>query len=237
MPLPANLTKAQLIEIEWNNQHKISRIGKKVNVQFNPESLSVNFANQVTSSSQRGGAGRQYVGKGATRLTMDLWYDVTVPLDIERGAEQEQDDVRKLTQEVVFFMTPKKKQGNSDDKFVPPGVRFVWGTFLFDGVMESINEVLDYFSEDGVPLRAKLAVSIAQQELQFQFNNPGQTGTGASAGAGTTPMQQTRQGDTLQGVAGRNGRPGDWKQDGRNNGVDNPRHMPTGTSLNMGARR
>lgn len=246
MPQPANLSKAQLIEIWWNKQHKVSKTGKKITVQFNPQTLRVNFVNQVTSGSQKAGAGKQYVGKGTTKLSLDLWFDVTAPMDAERGIIQEKEDVRRLTKEVVYFITPKKKRikikakkgkdGKKSKtkyktKYKPPGLRFVWGTFLFDGIVESMNEELEFFSEDGKPLRAKLSISIAKQEIQFQFNKSA-AANGAN-GAGTTPLQKTRLGDTVQGVAGRNGQLNNWKELAIKNNIENPRRMKAGTPLDI----
>ena len=64
--------------------------GKRVKVQFNPETLKVTFANQIVQPTgpgdQRGTPGRQYVGAGTTKLALQLWFDVTaLPADRARG--------------------------------------------------------------------------------------------------------------------------------------------------------
>ena len=38
------------------------------------------------------------------------------------------------------------------------GCRFEWGSFIFQGVVDSMDETLDYFSEEGVPLRATVSL-------------------------------------------------------------------------------
>ena len=52
-----------------------------VTVQFNPETLKVTFANQIVQGSgagdQRGSPARQFVGAGTTKLSLQLWFDVT----------------------------------------------------------------------------------------------------------------------------------------------------------------
>ena len=52
------------------------------------------------------------------------------------GADgQRVDDVRELTQKVVYFIRPKALPDDAT-KFVPPGVRFAWGSFIFDGLVD-----------------------------------------------------------------------------------------------------
>src|SRR5882724_4622539 len=117
MPDSQNLEKAELRELDADFKNEINP-DKKCQVQFNPESLKVSFANQVATPSgsgdQRGTPARQFVGAGTTKLALQLWFDVS---NQEPGAAAV-DDVRKLTQKVAFFITPKK----DGDKFVPPAV-------------------------------------------------------------------------------------------------------------------
>jgi hypothetical protein len=145
--------------------------------------LAVRFSNQVTGTEQGGGAARQFVGKGSTTLTLDLWFDVTAPSSDWNS--QSKDDVRELTKEVAHFITPQEVEGEGDERYIPPGIRFVWGTFMFDGIVLSMNEDLEFFSEDGKPLRAKINFTITQQEIQYRFNKGGAgLGSGLGFGAG-----------------------------------------------------
>ncbi len=116
------LAKAQLIELDADFK-KERPGGKKVDVQFNPESLKVTFANQLVQpqggDQAAGNTGRQFVGAGTTKLALALWFDVTA---MTEGAV---DDVRRKTQEVIYFMTPTPDQKDKK-KMVPPATRFVW---------------------------------------------------------------------------------------------------------------
>ena len=49
-------------------------------------------------------------------------------------------------------------------RLVPSRIRFIWGTFVFTGYIETLQETLDYFSPEGVPLRSTVAISISQQQ-------------------------------------------------------------------------
>src|SRR5438128_465066 len=92
------------------------RGGKDSPVQFNPETLKITYPNQLVEpkggDKAAGTAGRQFVGAGTTKLALQLWFDVGAqePVTDEHstGEQGMVDDVRRLTQHVVFFMTPQK---------------------------------------------------------------------------------------------------------------------------------
>ena len=152
----AGLLKARLIELEPDFKTEKSG-GQDVTVQFNPDTLKVTFANQLVQpqggDQAAGSSGRQFVGAGTTKLALTLWFDVTAMV------EDAVDDVRRLTQKVISFMTPAKDSGDPQ-KLVPPPTRFLWGSFIFDGIVEGLEENLEFFSPDGKPLRASIALTL-----------------------------------------------------------------------------
>jgi hypothetical protein len=209
--------------------------GKRVRVQFNPESLKVTFANQIQTpsgagSQSSGSAGRQYVGAGTTKLALALWFDATSPA--ENGDRV--DDVRRLSAEVVYFMTPQSVP-NDATKFVPPGVRFLWGSFKFDGIVESLEETLDFFSPEGKPLRAQIALALSQQKiLRAEFAGDGRVPGGGAPG--TRPLSPATAGGTLQGMADAAGAGANWQAIAAANGIDNPRRLEPGQLIDLAAR-
>jgi hypothetical protein len=233
----SELAKAELRQLDSNFQNEIEP-DSWCTVQFNPDSLKVSFANQLVQPSgagdQRGSPARQFVGAGTTKLALTLWFDVGSPQP-PRAARV--DDVRKLTQKVAYFITPKPVPGQQD-KFVPPAVRFVWGSFQFDGLMDALEETLEYFSPQGKPLRASCGVSLSQQKIQFAFRDTGSGSSGAGAGGaatpGTKPLAQAPAGSTVQGLADSAGK-GDWQSIAAANGIENPRLMAAGTLLDLNA--
>src|SRR5437868_12913692 len=116
MPEPLQITKAKLSELTADGEPKPSK-DSPVTVQFNPESLKVSFANQIVPPSssgsekatdQNGTAALQFVGKGTTKLSVQLWFDATAPLPKGALAEETStDDVRKLTKRIAYFITPQ----------------------------------------------------------------------------------------------------------------------------------
>ena len=229
MPAPETLLKAQLQPITWDDQQQVQETGEAIAVQFNPESLKVSYANRSAGGDQRGGSAVQFVGSGTTKLSLDLWFDVTAPAP-DRPAD-DADDVRRLTEKVVDFIRPTPS--DEADKFVPPGMRFLWGSFLFEGIVDSINESLDFFSEAGKPLRAKISLSLSSQEIQFVFNEQGAAVTGPANVPGTTPQTPVRDGDSVQQAAAREGRQDDWQAIADANDIDNPRNLPAGAPLDL----
>lgn len=247
MAEPLKIVKAELRELDskGNETH-----AHGVVVQFNPETLKVSFANQIVpptgkGADKRGTSAIQYVGKGTTKLNVQLWFDVSGVLPESQARVS---DVRVLTQQVAYFITPTKEL--QPGQSLPPGVRFVWGTFKFDGIMESLEESLEFFSADGVPLRASVTMSLTQQGIQFAFEkqDPKKDGATAAAAAaaaksgagpasegpaGTKPLAQARAGDTLQALASGIGKGNSWRAIAAANGIENPRLLSPGQLINL----
>ncbi len=220
-----SLEKAQLIELDQSFE-KEKDGGRKALVQFNPETLKVTFANQIVQpqggDQAAGNAGRQFVGAGTTKLALQLWFDVTA---MEKDAV---DDVRRLTQDVVYFMTPQKSD-QDPAKLAPPGLRFQWGSFLFDGMVEALEETLEFFSPDGKPLRASINLTLSQQKiLVATFEGDGKVPNQP----GQTPLKSAKQGDSLQNMAGKNGK-SDWQGIAAANGIEDPLRMSPGQLVNL----
>jgi hypothetical protein len=236
VPDATNLAKAQLRQLDSTFENEIAP-DTWCTVQFNPESLKVSFANQLTkppgAGDQRGPAAYQFVGSGTTKLALTLWFDVGSP----QGSGPPVDDVRKLTQKVAFFITPTPAPGKQN-VFLPPAVRFVWGSFKFDGLMDSLEETLEYFSPEGKPLRASLALSMSQQAIEFSFAQaaggpPGAHSGGPRGAPGTTPLAQAPAGSTMQGIADASGLGAGWQAIAAANGIENPRSLTPGTLINL----
>lgn len=239
MPDSSNPAKAQLVELDSNFKDK--KGGKIVTVQFNPETLKVSFANQIVQSDGAGGgtgdqsgpAARQFVGAGTTKLSLQLWFDVGAQTP---DASTRVIDVRELTKKVAYFITPRKEGKH----FIPPAVRFHWGSFHFDGIMDSLDESLEFFSAEGVPLRASVSVSMSQQKItkfegkagELARTPPGVSGPAGSV-PGTAPLVRAPAGQSLQSIAASNGHGQDWQPVAEANGIENPRLLTPGKLINL----
>ena len=118
-------------------------------VHFNPVSLQLQLSNTLEEKGS-GDDKKQYVTKSSAKLTLDLIFDTT-----DDGS-----DVRVHTEKIAAFMVP-------DEQKVPAIVLFEWGTFTFQGMVESYKETIDFFAPAGVPLRATVNLTLARQEKVF----------------------------------------------------------------------
>jgi hypothetical protein len=234
---PLQLKPAILQEIWWSDKGALQengpsgQKGKQFTVQFNPQTLKINFSNQKAGGEQPKGSSTQFVGKGVTKLTMELWFDISYAQAQGRVQVGKDIDVRNLTQQVAYFMAPQAVKGKPNT-YVPPGIRVSWGTFLFAGIMDSMDETLDLFSDQGLPLRASVNISVSRQEIIFDA-----TKTAALAGApgalpfGVQPFDAMNAGEPLQKRAG----PNNWRNAALANGIENPRMMSPGALVNLSA--
>jgi hypothetical protein len=227
-----DLVKARLVELDASFK-KPAPGGLEVEVQFNPDTLKVTYQNkpqeQKSAGDQRGNSPRQVTGAGSTKLALQLWFDVNAP-----GAGGVR-NVRVLTSKVAKFMVPGEPKGSGNaDRPSPPGVRFIWGTFSFDGLMDSLDETLDYFSPDGRPLRATVSIGMSGQ-LEIVPTSSGGGAGRASAGPtpGTRPLSAVPAGASLPSLALAAGVTGDWQSIAAANGIDNPRLIKPGTLVDL----
>jgi len=258
VPEPANLKKAHIREIWFLPDGAIREDNpkggpaKEFDVQFNPHTLKMTYATQKANAEAPKGSPTQFLGEVTTKLTMELVFDATQPIGAQGGRA---DDVRTLTQKIAYFLTPQSAG-------TPPGLRFQWGSTLFEGVLDSMDETIDLFDEEGRPLRATVGVAMTQQRITYDpskqvspggatgarpFGGGGIPGVGGSApGAripglgvpsvpGTVPLAQARGGEALAQLAGRAGLP-DWRAAATLNDIDNPRQLITGALLELPRR-
>ena len=226
----AELAKAKLCQLtpDFKDPDPAAQ-DKTVVVQFNPETLKVSYANQIQQPEGGDKRGTQlFVGAGTTKLTCTLWFDVTAPQPRQPANEaNDADDVRKLTNRVSYFITPAPDKKDKK-KLVPPAARFIWGSFQFDGILESVEESLEFFSPEGRPLRASVGIAMSQQKIQVL--PPVNLAPTQKKKPGTSPTTPVPQGSSVQKVAGQN-----WQGMAAANGVDNPRLPPPGLRLDRDA--
>ncbi len=218
------LAKASLVEVTLGDEDRpTEETGEPVEVQFNPETLKVSYSNTVESGDNPGSAAMQFISKNSTKLTLDLLFDASY--------DEATSDVRSLTEDVQYFVQPQEKTENGQTSFRIPAVRFRWGSFLFEGVVASLDETLEFFSADGRPLRAKMALSINNQDIKFRIPSPSADGP---SNPGRKPLAPVSAGDTVQDMAAKGGNPAAWSDIAAANGIDNPRIPTPGTFIDLG---
>ncbi len=182
------LKKAVLSPLTDENGTNLSdqqRREQQITVDFNPETLDITLTNNLKKG--RGKKPVQTVTDATAQLSVELIFDTTTS-----GV-----DVRGITGRIAALMDPVKRAGRKPKK-VPAIVLFEWGTVTFKGYIDSYKEKLDFFSADGVPLRATVSLSLTQQERNFEPGEDGQADPadrvagspgfgGGAAGAPTPP--------------------------------------------------
>ncbi len=175
-----------------------------VAVHFNPASLQYTVANTLKEEGQ-GAAKKQYVSQTTAKLTMDLVFDTTQSGQDVRGAATPAEGQAAGTDQMAKLLKPHGPSG----KQVPPLVEFSWGAYRFTGMVESYKETLDYFSADGVPLRAGINLTLSSQEVSFDSaHNPNASVDSAPAsGEAMTVPTSTGPGGGAAGLANSLGDP------------------------------
>ena len=117
---------------------------------------------------------------------------------------------------------------------MPPGVRFSWGSFLFDGLIDSIEESIEFFSPEGKPLRASVSLGLSQQTILVADFGDSARAPGAPRPPGSNPLTAASVGASLQALAASAGR--SWQDIAAANGIDNPRQLAAGQLIDLRAK-
>ncbi|MFH8251260.1 hypothetical protein ACH3VR_12890 [Microbacterium sp. B2969] len=172
--VPATLTKlADKAAGGKNGSRTYEAVGKPFEVQFNPTTLKISRTNNIdkggsTTKTQK----RQVPSVQPATLTFDLEFDTA-----EGGPDGRPKDVRDLTRIVRQFTEPNE----DDPKKPPPAMRFQWGSFMFQGIVTQLTEDLDYFAPTGMPLRAKVSVTVTEVNPKWDAGDVGAASRNARA--------------------------------------------------------
>lgn len=196
---------------------------KTFKVLFNPNTYSITKTvtwSPIVETDRKVDAPPLNYGGGASRsLSLELFYDVTEPIDGVTIA-----DVREKTNEIVKLTLIQRELKR------PPAVQISWGAappansdFPFTGVVSTLTQRFTLFSSDGKPLRATLNVTFTEfldPELNQRQTDPEFT------------TRRIKRGDTLSGIAAEVYRnPALWRLIAEANNLDDPRHLTIGQTL------
>jgi hypothetical protein len=190
--------------------------GPIISAQFNPTTMQYTINNSAAQGSGRGRS--RAVDESTGKLTMDLIYDTT----------HSGDDVRNETQKIALLMKPEGRRGT-------PIVEVTWGNFKFKGALDQYRETLDFFSSEGMPLRASLSLGFSTVTEQnrtpdkvFEFAS-NRTGAPDTTSFQATSEAFTYEVPTFQGMstteaASAMGNPGAGNDLAAQNGIEDPRN-------------
>jgi hypothetical protein len=118
---------------------------------------------------------------------------------------------------------------------MPPLLTFQWGDpfdggITMNGYLESVKCKYLRFTHAGNPTRASVDVTFAEEtrSLLNMLTNP------TSGGLPGRRAHVVSQGESLQSIATATyGRPGLWRHIADANGIDDPMHLPPGTTIDL----
>ena len=151
--------------------------GSEIEVQFNPASLKLELANKIEGGDTRGRQNRQYLGKTSTTLTFDLHFDTA-----DQGTPDAPVSVRTLHRRGRDVSCCRKARATPSRS--RPRRASIGTNLIIDGIIESVSIDFDLFAANGTPLRAKMGVSIKEQDAKYELL---QSGPGANQPGNATP--------------------------------------------------
>ncbi len=187
-----------------------------VEFKFNPTEYQLQKANNFAEIAIPGleSPPIQFVRGNCEKLSVELLADTSGTLD----------DVREVYVNKLRNLLKIRMESHA-----PPIVTFVWSKNEFRGVVESLNITYVLFSPEGVPLRAKLSLTLKEyRPVQIQIKDS------PKASPDLEKTWVVRRGDRLSSIAAAVYRdPGEWRAIAKANDIQDPRVVLPGTVLTL----
>jgi hypothetical protein len=219
--------------------------GPFMDVQYNPENLSVSQSASWNKQSASGGSAVspiQFQSTNPRTISMDLIFDMT-------ASSVDGSDVYSLF--VVRFQNamiptikctqpaPKQtatKNGNKADSTTPntpalrpPRLKFKWGNVEMMAVIKSLKSDFTMFSPEGKAVRAKVSITLEEYLSELEAYVP--AGDMGGYNIKQVKLVQVQQGQTLSSLAMMAGMTTGALAE--LNGIDNPLAISAGTMLKL----
>jgi nucleoid-associated protein YgaU len=188
----------------------------RIYVRFNPTEYQVQKQNTFAEIGIPGleTPPIQFIRGASEKLTTELLVDTTHNLK----------DVRK-----EYVARIQKLMKVAGEAHAPPIVTLVWGGPVFTGVIEGLSVTYTLFTSTGVPLRAKLGVTMRQYRRSGE-----ELRETPRASPDFDKLHTVRRGDSLPDLAVRVYADATrWREIARANGIRDPRRLVPGTVLRL----
>jgi nucleoid-associated protein YgaU len=203
--------------------------GPQIDCLFNPSELAVSRSNEWRSATR---AGRdvptlEYAGANGGTMTFEVFFDTT---DTGRPVTQH-------TGALMALMDVDPQLPGSDrttGRLRPPTVVYHWGDLhSFKAVVAALDVKLVYFSATGVPLRARVQVTLRQYEQDDAFGPQNPT----SGTPWPHTVHRVSPGETLDRIAARHyADPTAWRVIAEANDIHDPLALRAGALLAIPGR-
>jgi len=203
--------------------------GNQIDCLFNPAELAVSRSNEWRSATRagRGVPTLDYAGAAGGTMSFEVFFDTT-----STGAA-----VTSYTGALMKLMDVDPTLPGSDrtsGRLRPPTVVFHWGDLhSFRAVVSALDVRLVYFTATGVPLRARVQVTLQQytQDDAFGPQNP------TSGTPWPHAVHRVSPGETLDRIAARHyADPNAWRIIAEANDIHDPLALRPGTLLAIPGR-
>lgn len=183
-------------------------------LRFNPTDYQIQKSNQFQDIAIPGleAPPLQFVRGGAETLAVQVLLDTS-------------DTLEDVSLKYVYHLDGLTRV--QSELHAPPIVRFVWQRTIFRGVLESLAVSYELFSEEGIPLRARVDLKLkayrpsAEQVRAIKASSPD-----------TEKSVVLRRGDRLDTLSERIfGDPARWRDIAKANGIRDPRDLQPGRQL------
>lgn len=191
---------------------------KEIFLQFNPSGYSVEESNEFSEKKLMGlkGVIHQFTGSKKADLSLELMFDST-----SLGG-----DVRDLIRPLDTIFEIDR------ELHAPPPCRFLWGSFVYDGIVSALKKDFTFFYHDGIPARVKLSVTLkpykSVEEMAMMLD------------LHSSDISKTRvmsEGDSIFLMAYREYKTSSsWRAIAEANGIDNPLDIAEGAHLLLPAK-
>lgn len=199
--------------------------GASFTVQYNPKDFKVDKSLTWEESKTQGVSGNslQFQKGAPMTASFDLVFDTTAD-DMSNVQTTWVNSLLRFTNSEVKATTGEQAEL---DKKRPHALKFTWGNFTMDCVIESVNVVYLMFSSSGDAVRARASVKLKEWK-------PPESGFSAGSGQTSTrgekiKLVQATGGQTLSQVAASNGTT--TQALATANGITNPMADITGMTL------
>lgn len=190
-------------------QGQADNFADRIEVLFNPEKL------QISKTGWTVGTNGPALSHDLATITVDLFFDTTLPGAKHSNVQFYTREIFKLTQPLIGT-NPKR----------PPRCQLVWGTILGkdgvlmpDGFLERVTKTLTHFWADGTPVRATLNCTFREWRApgkRKKIENPIDD-----------PVRIVQRGETLSSIAAEEyGDPALWRVIALENRLDMPYLTP-----------
>jgi LysM repeat protein len=193
---------------------------------FNPSELHITRSNSWSGSS--------LPGRDAPELSFDGGSAGTLSLDLLFDTTSEGKPVTKYTNKVLDLMKIDTSLAGYDETANngrPPWVKFHWGDLhSFKAIIETLDLRFTYFSSTGMPMRAKVDLSLKQYEPDANWGPQNPT----SGTPKPHKVHRVQKGETLDRISARHyGDATKWRMIAEANGINDPLALRPGAFLTI----